>query len=124
MAKTHSTRRTAGSSPSKKSRAVGSAPSAVQIAVARKALEGVPWRAAPSRPILEERLNAQRQRIFEVMGICELASMAAASENSDPERLPESVEYALGLAYRALDAIAGEIEPDEILRLEQKEAQQ
>jgi len=129
MAKTHSTRRTAGSSLSTSRAAEHSilreiaerAPTAMDVAVAQKKLEGQPWKAAPNRQVLDRRLEGQRKRIFQAMGICALAREAAAdlTENCDGEaEISEGIHLGMELVCDLLDSVAGELDPIRMLRLE------
>lgn len=97
-------------------------PTAVAQTVARKQLEGQPWQAAPSRQVLDERLEAQRRRIFQAQGICALAREAAAdlSESCDTgQDVAEGIRLGMELVCDLLESAAGELDPSRMLRREE-----
>lgn len=77
----------------------------------------------PGRETLNDRLEAQRKRIFQVMGICGLSNIAGHADDMDSQgakHFAESVWCALELARDTLNDIAGELDPMVILDPEQE----
>ena len=90
---------------------------------ARKATRRPKAEPLPNREILDGRLEAQRKRIFQVMGICGLGDIAGHAESMDSQGMrhfAESVWCALQLARDTLNDIAGELDPMVILDPEQE----
>ena len=71
----------------------------------------------PTRAILDARLEAQRERIFQIMGICGLGAAAgySADVGGRSKGLPENIWCALDLARKLLNDIAGELDPMRML---------
>jgi len=86
-----------------------------------------PKARSTSPSVLEERLEYQRQRIFQVTGICHICSSAAAAVEEGTEearkRFAEHAWSAMELAASMLYQIAGDLDPVRILKHSEKPAE-